>query len=75
MSIPLDQPNNVETYEQLFTELEQVVARLERGELALEEALQLYERGSQLAITCQDLLDRAELRIREVRVTGEFQIE
>jgi exodeoxyribonuclease VII small subunit len=63
-----DQPRS---YEELYTELEQAVARLEAGDLPLEEALREYERGVGLASQCQRLLDGAELRIQQV-MNGEI---
>lgn len=54
------------TYEQAFSELEQVVALLEAGESTLENALALYERGQLLARRCAVLLDQAELRIQQL---------
>ncbi len=53
-------------FEEAFAELETVVQRLEGGDLALEEALGLYERGVALAGRCQALLDQAELRVTQV---------
>jgi len=50
-------------YEAALTELEALVARLEA---TLDEALQLYERGQALAAHCGRLLERAELRLREL---------
>jgi exodeoxyribonuclease VII small subunit len=44
-------------------ELQHVVERLEDGSLELEQALQLFERGTQLAETCQRIVDSAELRV------------
>lgn len=58
----------VESYEQLYARLQEVVARLEAGELPLEETLQLYEQGVRLAAECQRLLDTAELRVRQLSV-------
>ncbi len=58
----------VESYEQLYARLQEVVARLEAGELPLEETLQLYEQGVRLAAECQRLLDAAELRVRQLSV-------
>jgi exodeoxyribonuclease VII small subunit len=55
---------DAETYEILYTQLYEVVTRLESGELPLEELLQLYERGVNLAAQCQTLLDQAELRVQ-----------
>ncbi len=50
-------------FEEAFATLEEMVRRLEGGDLPLEEALALYERGMTLAQHCQSLLDRAELRL------------
>lgn len=58
----------METYETLYTRLQEVVARLEEGELPLEETLQLYEQGVRLAAECQRLLDAAELRVRQLQL-------
>jgi exodeoxyribonuclease VII small subunit len=54
------------TYEQALGELEAVVASLENDERPLEQALKLYERGQALARYCADLLDKAELKIRQI---------
>ncbi|MFP4436524.1 MAG: exodeoxyribonuclease VII small subunit [Chloroflexaceae bacterium] len=58
----------VATYETLYQQLQEVVNRLEAGTLPLEESLQLYEQGVQLAAACQRLLDTAELRIEQLQV-------
>ena len=55
------------SFEEAYQELEAVVARLERGTSTLEEALQLYERGTLLAQQCNLLLDGAELRVSQLR--------
>ncbi len=54
------------TYEQAFRELEGLVASLESGDLPLEEALKLFERGQALAGRCSQLLEQAELRLRQL---------
>jgi exodeoxyribonuclease VII small subunit len=54
------------SFEQLYTELETTIETLEAGNLSLDEALVLYERGMELAKQCGGLLDRAELRIQEL---------
>ena len=53
-------------FEAAFVELGEIVQRLEAGELPLEEAISLYERGQALARQCQDRLDQAELRITQL---------
>jgi len=43
-----------------------VVAQLEDGDLPLDDALALYARGQALAMRCAQLLEQAELRVRQV---------
>jgi exodeoxyribonuclease VII small subunit len=54
------------TYEQAFRELETVVTALETEKQALDESMQLFERGQALARRCMDLLDKAELKVRQL---------
>ena len=53
-------------YEQAFQELEATVGQLEAGNLPLEEALALFERGQLLAARCTELLEVAELRLQQL---------
>jgi exodeoxyribonuclease VII small subunit len=55
------------TYEQAREELVQVVQKLESGAAPLEESLQLWERGEQLARICQARLDGAKEEIDAAR--------
>jgi exodeoxyribonuclease VII small subunit len=55
-------------FEELQRELDELVARLERGDVPLDEALALWERGEALYRACAERLDRAELRIEELRL-------
>jgi exodeoxyribonuclease VII small subunit len=52
------------SFEQALAELEQIVGQLESGQLALDEAMALFERGQLLAARCGTLLDSAELKIQ-----------
>ena len=54
------------SYEEAREELIEVVRRLESGGTNLEESLALWERGEQLARTCQDWLDGARKRLDAV---------
>ncbi|HZQ10570.1 MAG TPA: exodeoxyribonuclease VII small subunit [Anaerolineae bacterium] len=54
------------SFEELYTELEATIEKLEAGNLSLDEALALYERGMELAKRCNTMLDGAELRIQEL---------
>ncbi len=51
------------SFEQALSELEQVVQKLERGELPLEDSLRLYEDGIRLSRLCHTKLEEAEGRI------------
>lgn len=51
------------TFEQALAQLEQIVQKLERGELPLEESLKLYEDGIRLSRLCHGKLEEAEGRI------------
>ena len=53
-------------YEQAFSELEQIVAALETEERSLEQALAQFERGQALAKHCSILLDKADLKVRQI---------
>lgn len=53
-------------FEQSITDLEAIVARLEKGELNLDDALQQFEQGIQLARSCQITLRQAEQKIEHL---------
>lgn len=50
-------------FEAALAELEQIVTRLERGELSLEESLRQFERGILLTRSCQKALQQAEQKV------------
>ena len=54
------------TFEDALRELEQVVRRLESGEVPLDESIALYERGEKLRAHCQARLDAAQARIEKI---------
>jgi exodeoxyribonuclease VII small subunit len=56
-----------EGFEALYRQLEETVAKLEQGNLSLEESLSLYEAGTALAKRCQELLQDAELRVTRLQ--------
>ena len=59
-------PKDELSYEAAREELVETVRRLEAGGTTLEESLALWERGEQLAKTCQDALDGARARLDAV---------
>ena len=56
----------VSRFEGALKELEELVARMEHGDLPLEESLRLFERGMTLTRECRQSLDAAELRVRNL---------
>ena len=58
------------SYEKALEELDQIIERLERGAVALDEAIAAYERGARLAQHCASLLDRTEQKISQLVVGG-----
>ena len=54
----------VADFEQSMQALEQLVGKMEAGEMTLEESLAAYERGVGLYRHCQAALEQAELRVR-----------
>jgi len=59
------------SFEEAFEQLEAAVEALQDGQMPLERALQYYEEGMKLTQHCNDLLEKAELRVQQLRVTGE----
>ncbi len=57
------------TFEQALIALEEIVQQLERGDVPLDQSIDLYSRGEQLRSACQKRLDDAQARIEKI-VTG-----
>ena len=70
MTMPETEPTPIETlsFEKALDELEQIVNRLERGEVPLAESIAIYERGDALRKHCDALLKQAEARVEKIRV-------
>jgi exodeoxyribonuclease VII small subunit len=54
------------SFETALRELEQIVGRLEQGEVDLEDSINLYERGQALKAHCEKKLKSAESRLEKV---------
>ena len=54
------------SFEAAMAELEQVVNQLERGEVALEDSIKLYERGAELKARCEAKLKEAEEKVAAI---------
>lgn len=67
--IPLPEyatPIDKMSYEEAYAQLEEIVNRLENDEHSLEISISLFERGQALVKYCSGLLEKAELRIRQI---------
>ena len=53
-------------FEKALAELETIVQKLERGDVALEESVAIYERGETLKRRCEELLRHAEARVEKI---------
>ena len=60
----MNQPN--QTFEENMQRLEQIVRAMERGDVALEESLKLFQEGTELVRSCQKLLDDAQLQVKKI---------
>lgn len=60
----MNQPNK--TFEESMIRLEQIVRAMERGDVALEESLKLFQEGTDLVRNCQKLLDEAQLQVKMI---------
>ncbi len=55
-----------QTFEEKIARLEQIVRSMERGDVALEESLKLFQEGTELVRSCGKLLDEAELQVSKI---------
>ncbi len=54
------------SFEESMQRLEQIVRGLERGDIALDESLKLFQEGTELVARCEKLLNEAELQIKKI---------
>lgn len=55
-----------QTFEDKIQRLEQIVRSMERGDVALEESLKLFQEGTELVRSCGKLLDEAEFQVSKI---------
>ena len=60
----MTKPSPELSFEKALTELEKIVARMESGELSLEQALESHKRGLELARFCQKRLESAQQQVK-----------
>lgn len=61
-----EKPADQLDFEQAFAELESIVEQLQTTDLPLDKALSLFERGQALSVRCNELLEQAELKLRQL---------
>ena len=66
-----DKPVDEMSFEEAMQELETVVGQLERGDVALDDSIKLYERGAQLKARCEVKLKEAEERVAAITLDAE----
>ena len=66
-----DTPVDEMTFEQAMAELEEVVGKLERGDVALDDSIALYERGAALKKRCETKLKEAEEKVAAITLDSE----
>jgi exodeoxyribonuclease VII small subunit len=54
------------SFESNMQRLEQIVRAMERGDVALEESLKLFQEGTELVRSCNELLDNAQLQVKMI---------
>ena len=59
------------TFEGNMQRLEQIVRAMERGDVALEESLNLFQEGTELVRNCQKLLDEAQLQVKKIMTSAD----
>ena len=57
---------NKPTFEENIARLEEIVRAMERGDVALEESLKLFQEGTELVRTCEKLLNDAQMQITKI---------
>ena len=60
-----------QTFEASMARLEQIVRAMERGDVALEESLNLFKEGTELVRACGKLLDEAELQVKKIATAAD----
>ena len=58
-------------YEKSVEKLEEITAKLEKGELSLEEMIKLYTEGTELAAKCSKALEEAQIKITKLGAENE----
>lgn len=64
-----------EKFEETINKLEDIVRKLENGDVTLDESLSLFEQGIKLSKSCQKMLDNAEKKVSVLMVNDDGEVE
>lgn len=69
--------NTEKSFEEYLKELETIVSEMENGDVPLDKALEMYERGISISQYCLKELDKAELKLKKLtkKLDGSFDIQ
>ncbi len=65
-----EEKENKETFETAYKRLDEIVNRMEKESLNLEEALKAFEEGKKTVEQCRKMLEEAELKLKDLREAG-----
>jgi exodeoxyribonuclease VII small subunit len=68
---PPEKPVDEMSFEAAMAELEQVLGQLERGDVALDDSIKLYERGADLKARCEKKLKEAEEKVAAITLDAD----
>ena len=68
-----ERPVEEMSFEEAMAELEQVLGQLERGDVALDDSIALYERGAALKVHCEAKLKAAEEKVAAITLNADGQ--
>ena len=76
MRNPVARKNDSPKFENSLAELEEIVSKMEQGDLSLEDSLDAFEKGVNLSKECQKALKTAEQKVNKLVAKGEgFELE
>lgn len=64
-----------EKFEETINKLEDIVRKLETGDVTLDESLSLFEQGIKLSKSCQKMLDNAEKKVSVLMTNDDGEVE
>ena len=60
----MDKNRSTDSYEKIFDELEEIVQKMDSGDISLEKSLDFFEKGMNLIKVAKEKLDQAETRVK-----------